>query len=141
MFTNVHQCLSFCLMFTNVHQCFFTKYRLLFFFLTSYKSYWIEDQLADVSTRFYTSASWRRQVGPSDLTSAIPGDISLICNNLPKVHVWKLLHDKIFYCKVIHLTLEINLNNISNLTSNDLKALTNSSTSLCEYLPFVHTYT
>ena len=29
------------------------------------KLYWIDDQLADVSTRFYTSASWRRRVGPS----------------------------------------------------------------------------
>ena len=28
--------------------------------LTSSKLYWIEDQLADVSTRFYTSASWSR---------------------------------------------------------------------------------
>ena len=27
--------------------------------LTSNKLYWIEDQLADVSTQFYTSASWR----------------------------------------------------------------------------------
>ena len=26
--------------------------------LTSNKLYWIEDQLADVSTRFYMSASW-----------------------------------------------------------------------------------
>ena len=26
--------------------------------LTSNKLYWTEDQLADVSTRFYTSASW-----------------------------------------------------------------------------------
>ena len=26
--------------------------------LTSNKLYWIDDQLADVSTRFYTSASW-----------------------------------------------------------------------------------
>ena len=26
--------------------------------LTSNKLYWIEDQVADVSTRFYTSASW-----------------------------------------------------------------------------------
>ena len=33
--------------------------------LTSNKLYWIEDQLADVSTLFYTSASWRRRVGPS----------------------------------------------------------------------------
>ena len=29
------------------------------------KLYWIDDQLADVSTQFYTSASWRRRVGPS----------------------------------------------------------------------------
>ena len=33
--------------------------------LTSNKLYWIDDQLADVSTWFYTSASWRRRVGPS----------------------------------------------------------------------------
>ena len=33
--------------------------------LTSNKLYWIEDQLVDVSTRFYTSASWRWQVDPS----------------------------------------------------------------------------
>ena len=33
--------------------------------LTSNKLYWIDDQLADVSIRFYTSASWRRRVGPS----------------------------------------------------------------------------
>ena len=33
--------------------------------LTSYKLYWIEDQLANVSTRFYTSASWRWRVEPS----------------------------------------------------------------------------
>ena len=32
--------------------------------LTS-KLYWIDDQLADVSTRFYTSVSWCRRVGPS----------------------------------------------------------------------------
>ena len=29
------------------------------------KLYWIDDQLAEVSTLFYTSASWRQQVGPS----------------------------------------------------------------------------
>ena len=33
--------------------------------LSSNKLYWIEDQLADVSTRFYTSASWRWRVEPS----------------------------------------------------------------------------
>ena len=37
--------------------------------LTSNKLYWIEDQLADVSTRFYTSASWT--VG--ELTGYPPG--------------------------------------------------------------------
>ena len=30
--------------------------------LISNKLYWIEDQLADISTRFYTSASWRWRV-------------------------------------------------------------------------------
>ena len=30
--------------------------------LTSNKLYWIDDQLADVSTRFYMPASWRRRV-------------------------------------------------------------------------------
>ena len=33
--------------------------------LTSNELYWTDDQLADLSTRFYTSASWRRRVGPS----------------------------------------------------------------------------
>ena len=34
---------------------------IFYFFicLSSNKLYWIEDQLADVSTRFYMSASWR----------------------------------------------------------------------------------
>ena len=35
--------------------------------LTSNKLYRIEDQLADVSTRFFTSASCRRQVGVGEL--------------------------------------------------------------------------
>ena len=65
MFTNVHRCLSFCLMFTNVHQCFLLNIVYFSVCLTSNKLYWIDDQLADVSTRFYTSASWRRRVGPS----------------------------------------------------------------------------
>ena len=47
-------------MFTDVSAYFY-----FFVCLTSNKLYWIEDQLADVSTRFYTLASWRRQVGPS----------------------------------------------------------------------------
>ena len=34
---------------------------IFYFFicLSSNKLYWIEDQLADISTRFYTSVSWR----------------------------------------------------------------------------------
>ena len=40
-------------MFTDVSAYFY-----FFVCLTSNKLYWIEDQLADVSTRFYTSASW-----------------------------------------------------------------------------------
>ena len=51
----------------------FDIYIMLFFLkifhfsicLTSNKLYWIEDQLADVSTRFYMSASWRWRVEPS----------------------------------------------------------------------------
>ena len=53
-------------MFTNVHQCFFLLNVVYFSVcLTSNKLYWIEDQLADISTRFYTSTSWRRRIGPS----------------------------------------------------------------------------
>ena len=37
--------------------------------LTSNKLYWIEDQLADVSTRFYASASWRRRVDRNSLNA------------------------------------------------------------------------
>ena len=33
--------------------------------LTFNKLYWIEDQLTYISTRFYTSASWRWRVEPS----------------------------------------------------------------------------
>ena len=47
-------------MFTDVSAYFY-----FFVCLTSNKLYWIQDQLADISTRFYTSASWRRRVGPS----------------------------------------------------------------------------
>ena len=46
----------------DVHQCspVFFLLNIVYFSvcLTSNKLYWIEDQLADVSTRFYTSASW-----------------------------------------------------------------------------------
>ena len=46
----------------DVHQCspVFCLLNIVYFFvcLTSNKLHWIEDQLADVSTRFYTSASW-----------------------------------------------------------------------------------
>ena len=46
----------------DVHQCspVFFLLNIVYFSvcLTSNKLYWIDDQLADVSTRFYTSASW-----------------------------------------------------------------------------------
>ena len=46
----------------DVHQCspVFFLLNIVYFSvcLTSNKLYWIEDQLADVSTRFYMSASW-----------------------------------------------------------------------------------
>ena len=46
--------------------CFFLPTIVYFSIcLTSNKLYWIEDQLADVSTRFYMSASWRWRVEPS----------------------------------------------------------------------------
>ena len=35
--------------------------------LTSNKLCWIEDQLTNVSTRFFTSVSWRRRVGVGEL--------------------------------------------------------------------------
>ena len=58
-------------MFTNVHQCFFLLNIVYFSVcLTSKKFYWIEDQLTDVFTRFYTSASWCRRVGVGELASA-----------------------------------------------------------------------
>ena len=44
--------------------------------LTSNKFYWIEDQLADVSTRFYMSASWRWRVEPS--ATCTVGDLIVI---------------------------------------------------------------
>ena len=47
----------------DVHQCS----PVLSISLTSNKLYWIEDQLADVSTPFYTSASWHWRVGIGEL--------------------------------------------------------------------------
>ena len=78
MFTNVHRCLSFCLMFTNVHQCFLLNIVYFSVCLTSNKLYWIEDQLTDVSTRFYTSASWCRRVGVGELTGYLLIYIALV---------------------------------------------------------------
>ena len=40
-------------------------FRKIFYCLTSSTLYWIEDQLAGNSTRFYTSASWHWRVEPS----------------------------------------------------------------------------
>ena len=55
----------------DVHQCspVFFLLNIVYFSvcLTSNKLYWIDDQLADISTRFYTSASWRRRVGVGEL--------------------------------------------------------------------------
>ena len=53
---------SFSLMFTSVFLLNVVYFSVC---LTSNKLYWIEDQLADVSAQFYTSTSWRRQVGLS----------------------------------------------------------------------------
>ena len=39
--------------------CFFTKYLSLFCMFNLSQVVLVEDQLADVSTRFSTSASWR----------------------------------------------------------------------------------
>ena len=69
----------------------FVERKKVFFFLkifhfsiclTSNKLYWIEDQLADVSTRFYTSASWT--VG--DLTR-YPPLLSLPIGRLSGAHL------------------------------------------------------
>ena len=55
----------------DVHQCspVFFLLNIVYFSvcLTSNELYWIDDQLADISTRFYTSASWRRRVGVGEL--------------------------------------------------------------------------
>ena len=52
---------------------FFLLLKIFYFSicLTSDKLYWIEDQLADVSTRFYTSASWRWRVGVGELNQLL----------------------------------------------------------------------
>ena len=64
-------------MLTNVHQCFFLINIVYFSVcLTSNKLHWIDDQLTDVSTRFYTLASWRRRVGP--LASWSVGELTVI---------------------------------------------------------------
>ena len=62
---DVHQCSPMFKLLLDVHQCFLLNIVYFSVCLTSNKLYWIDDQLADVSTRFYTSASWRRRVGPS----------------------------------------------------------------------------
>ena len=62
---DVHQCSPMFKLLFDVHQCFLLNIVYFSVCLTSNKLYWIDDQLADVSTRFYTSASWRRRVGPS----------------------------------------------------------------------------
>ena len=56
-----------------------------------YKLYWIEDQLADVSTRFYTSASWRWRIEPS----ASWLDTNMICwgGSICPTWVWRGVYD------------------------------------------------
>ena len=58
---DVHQCSPMFKLLFDVHQCspVFFLLNIVYFSvcLTSNKLYWIDDQLADVSTRFYTSAS------------------------------------------------------------------------------------
>ena len=62
------QALTWCspMLLFDVHQCspVFVLLNIVYFSvcLTSNKLYWIEGQLADVSTRFYTSVSWRPRV-------------------------------------------------------------------------------
>ena len=50
--------------FVGRKNCFFFLWKIFYFSIcfTSNKLYWIEDQLTDVSTRFYTSVSWRWRV-------------------------------------------------------------------------------
>ena len=53
-------CFCFCFCF-----CFLPKIVYFSIWLTTNKLYWIENQLIDVSTRFYTLVSWRWRVEPS----------------------------------------------------------------------------
>ena len=73
-------------MFTNVFLLNIVYFSVC---LTSNKLYWIDDQLADVSTRFYTSASWRQRVGVSELASASwsVGELTVIQNTNAHVTV------------------------------------------------------
>ena len=71
--------------------------------LTSNKLYLIEDQLADVSTRFYTSASLRRRVGPSASWTVGELDRRRVDRNSFKVtykHVAVLLIFKTYVSKI-----------------------------------------
>ena len=55
-----------------------------FIYLSSNKLYWIEDQLTDVSTQFYTSASWRWRAGVGELNRRW-----LDCNSW-EISIWKV---------------------------------------------------
>ena len=63
--------------------------------LTSNKLYWIEDQLADISTRFYMSASWRRRVDwipcvAMSLASLIYNKRDGIVSSMDLVHIMNI---------------------------------------------------
>ena len=79
---DVHQCSPMFKLLFDVHQCspVFFLLNIVYFSvcLTSNKLYWIEDQLTDVSTRFYTSASWCRRVGVGELTGYLLIYIALV---------------------------------------------------------------
>ena len=55
-----------------------------FIYLSSNKLYWIEDQLTDVSTQFYASASWRWWAGVGELNRQW-----LDCNSW-EISIWKV---------------------------------------------------
>ena len=74
-------------MFTNVRQCFLLNIVYFSVCLTSNKLYWIEDQLADVSTRFYTSASWRRRVDRNSILLSFSFFFFNILNSLQRLTV------------------------------------------------------
>ena len=62
--------------------------------LTSNKFYWIEDQLADVSTRFYTSANWRRRVDRNSGNIWWCGCKATVCVEIREVHLRSMRYSR-----------------------------------------------